>query len=171
MESPDPRPRDHLAAAGRQHGPRRRLVLVEREIRAVGVVVGHVLAKHSAQVGRAHDNHVVRALSPKAADDPSDGLPAQDIPLTVRAPHHEPRECAMRRFSDTGIPFQDFALRRNRGSRRRPLASQSTWHSTCVSRLKSVLRKAARLRGATVLHRGEEARETNPHHRHPLRRA
>jgi hypothetical protein len=41
-------------------------------MRAVGVVVGHVLAKHSAQVGRTRDDDVVRALPPKAADDPLD---------------------------------------------------------------------------------------------------
>jgi hypothetical protein len=72
MESTDPRQRNHPAATGREHGPRRRRVLVERDMRAVGVVVGHVLAKHSAQVGRTRDDEVVRALPPKAADDPLD---------------------------------------------------------------------------------------------------
>src|SRR4029453_15755075 len=69
MESTDPRQRDHPAATGRQHGPRRRRVLVERDMRAVGVVVGHVLAKHSAQVRRTRDDDLVGALSPTAVED------------------------------------------------------------------------------------------------------
>src|SRR4030095_1429562 len=48
-----PRQRDHPAATGRQHGPRRRRVLVERDMRAVGVVVGHVLAKQVVGEERA----------------------------------------------------------------------------------------------------------------------
>src|SRR4029453_5702696 len=53
MESTDPRQRDHPAATGRQHGPRRRRVLVERDMRAVGVVVGHVLARQVVGEERA----------------------------------------------------------------------------------------------------------------------
>src|SRR5258706_2477512 len=41
-------------------------------MRAVGVAVGHVLAKHSVQLGRTRDDDVVGALPPKAADDPLD---------------------------------------------------------------------------------------------------
>ena len=37
-------------------------------MRAVGVVVGHILAKHAAQVGRIRDDDVVRALPPKTTE-------------------------------------------------------------------------------------------------------
>ena len=48
-------------------------------MRAVGVAVGHVLAKHAPQVGSTRDDDVVRTLPPQAADDPIDEgvLPGQ----------------------------------------------------------------------------------------------
>ncbi len=52
---------------------------------AAGVGVGHVLAKHSAQVGHTPDDDVVCTLPPMTADDPLDVgvLPGARAALTT----------------------------------------------------------------------------------------
>jgi hypothetical protein len=49
-----------------------RSILLERLMRARGVVVGHVGAQESAEMGRAQDDEMIQALAAKGADDPLD---------------------------------------------------------------------------------------------------
>src|SRR5690349_19878347 len=73
MQSADPRQRDHFATLLRLRLPSVRCVLVQPEVRPVGVVVVDVLAAFTPELLLVDRNHVIEAI-PSQAPDPALGI-------------------------------------------------------------------------------------------------